>query len=60
MQEQVLMEWTLSAIAAEVSEQLVAQWAEQLVADSGAEWFEGAVLVGFVDNSAAVAFLSAE
>jgi hypothetical protein len=60
MQEQVLMEWTLSAIAAEVSEQLVAQWAEQLVADSGAEWFEVAVLVGFVDNSAAVAFLSAE
>lgn len=52
MQEQVLTEWTLSAIAA--------QWVEQPVADSGVEWFGGAVLVGFVDNNAAVAFLSAE
>lgn len=36
------------------------EWTEQPAEDSGAERFEDAVLVGFADNIAAAAFLSAE
>jgi hypothetical protein len=46
--------------AAEVSEQLVAEWMVQHVASFEAEWIEDAALVGFADNIAAAAVLFVE